>query len=159
MKAAVSIPTADCDDKNSLFRIERREFPNCVPLKYLSQDVAGPKIEQRPKPGHLLYFKCMTDNKYYVNSAAATYSTEFEGFRQQKPGRPCMRHQKQDLRRTLGDEVNWVLRKLKATEIRPGKGKFSPLLFPSSFGSWPAFFMQSDICISCYDHHNIKRMK
>lgn len=43
------------DDKNSLFRVERREFPNCVPLYCVSQDVAGPKTEQRPEYGRSLF--------------------------------------------------------------------------------------------------------
>ena len=50
----------------------------------------------------------------------------------------------------LGDEVYSILRKLKATRIRPGKGKVSQLLFSSSSGGRLAFFILSDICFSCY---------
>ena len=46
------------DDKNSLFRVERREFPSCVPPQYVSQDVAGPQIESRPARSRPL-FKCV----------------------------------------------------------------------------------------------------
>ncbi|MCP3953036.1 MAG: hypothetical protein GY697_12590 [Desulfobacterales bacterium] len=30
------------DDKNSLFRVEKKESPNCVPPQYVAQNVAGP---------------------------------------------------------------------------------------------------------------------
>lgn len=46
------------DDKNSLFRVERRKSPNCVPPQYVSQDVAGPQIKSRPASSRPL-FKCV----------------------------------------------------------------------------------------------------
>ena len=52
------------DDKNSLFRVERRAFPNCVSMSCVPQDVAGPQIESRPASSRPLfkYVWPITDN-------------------------------------------------------------------------------------------------
>jgi len=46
------------DDKNSLFRVVRRELPNCAPPQYVPKDVEGPQIERRPASSRPL-FKCV----------------------------------------------------------------------------------------------------
>jgi hypothetical protein len=71
----------------------------------------------------------MTENVHYVNIGLAADLLKFKNFDNRNPAAPTWGVKNRTREVALGDEVYSILRKTKATRIRPGKGKVSPLLY------------------------------